>query len=263
MLSTKPQCWVSIIKKIMLFLYIKEKIATHCLSLSFPPVSLSSVLLFPPLPSRLRYLIHKTTEDLPDLSTFSVGESWCRRVVVCHSDNLESNSSLSEEPVSSSGEAVGNIKPKHSIPTRSRRPKRPDKALYVPRAARGRLSSQNSQGPTACHSGSSISSSSDSCSCPESKENGKSDSTTRPGSFSSVADSVLDPSSDSSVPCTQEEKQNLELRLHDGEAVVWDKIQSHFSNMTVKDEEDVDIVANSPLTEDTSTDTDDLTEEVS
>ncbi|XP_054866660.1 R3H and coiled-coil domain-containing protein 1 isoform X2 [Amphiprion ocellaris] len=230
-----------------------------------------SVLLFPPLPSRLRYLIHKTTEDLPDLSTFSVGESWCRRVVVCHSElrgeveddsNLESNSSLSEEPVSSSGEAVGNIKPKHSIPTRSRRPKRPDKALYVPRAARGRLSSQNSQGPTACHSGSSISSSSDSCSCPESKENGKSDSTTRPGSFSSVADSVLDPSSDSSVPCTQEEKQNLELRLHDGEAVVWDKIQSHFSNMTVKDEEDVDIVANSPLTEDTSTDTDDLTEEI-
>ncbi|XP_022056090.1 R3H and coiled-coil domain-containing protein 1 isoform X2 [Acanthochromis polyacanthus] len=228
-----------------------------------------SVLLFPPLPSRLRYLIHKTAEDLPDLSTFSVGESWCRRVVVCHSelrgqveDGSDLGSSLSEEPVSSSGDVVSGVKSKHSIPTQNRRPKRPDKPLYVPRAARERLSLQNSEGPTACHSSSSISSSSDSCSCPESKENEKSESTTRQGSFGIVADSVLDSSSNSSALCTREEKRNLELRLHDGETVVWDEIQSHFGNMTVKDEEDVDIVSNSPLTEDRGTDTDDVTEEI-
>uniref|UniRef100_A0A3Q0SPE2 R3H domain and coiled-coil containing 1 n=1 Tax=Amphilophus citrinellus TaxID=61819 RepID=A0A3Q0SPE2_AMPCI len=99
-----------------------------------------SVLLFPPLPSRLRYLIHKTIEDLPELTTFSVGESWCRRVVVCPCDM--------SYPLSVKGEREVNIKPRPTVPPRSRAPKRPDKPLYMPRAARERLSLQNSQGPT-------------------------------------------------------------------------------------------------------------------
>ncbi|XP_008293002.1 R3H and coiled-coil domain-containing protein 1 isoform X2 [Stegastes partitus] len=230
-----------------------------------------SVLLFPPLPSRLRFLVHKTTEDLPDLTTFSVGESWCRRVVVCHSElrgeieddsDLESNSSLCEENVSSSGETVGRVKPPPSIPSRSRGPKRPDKPLYMPRAARERLSLQNSQGPTACHSGSPISTSSDCCSCPETTESKKCESRSGQGSFSHVADGVLDTSTDSSALCPQGEKQNLELSEHDGEAVVWDQIQSCFANMIVKDEGDPDVVANSAPTEDLSADTEDVIEEI-
>ncbi|XP_026162691.1 R3H and coiled-coil domain-containing protein 1 [Mastacembelus armatus] len=237
-----------------------------------------SVLLFPPLPSRLRYLIHKTVEDLAEFTTFSIGESWYRRVVVCHSElrseteedsDLDSNNSLCEESLRSREEMEGFDKPKSSIPPRSRGSKRPDKPLYVPRAARQRLSMRSSQGPTVCEelsgpaSGSCacISSSSDSCSCYEATENTIS-STSRQEPDPILVDGILH-TADGSVRCPQEE---LEVNLHEANPFVWDQTVSSFTNMTLeeyeKDKDDPASASYIAQTKDISTGTDDISEEI-
>ncbi|XP_010879649.1 R3H and coiled-coil domain-containing protein 1 isoform X2 [Esox lucius] len=103
-----------------------------------------SVLLFPPLPSRLRYLIHSTTENHPPLVTFSVGEGWGRRVVVCYShlrldlgddSDKDRNASFYEETCRGGRVLLGSRRHPPAPPSRGN-PKRPDQAIYVPRAAR-------------------------------------------------------------------------------------------------------------------------------
>lgn len=242
-----------------------------------------SVLLFRPLPSRLRYLIHRTIEDLPQFTTFSVGESWCRRVVVCYSElraeveedsDLESNNSMSEESsLRSREEAEGDAKPKPLASLRSRGPKRPDKPLYMPRAARERLSLQNTQGPSvnpeltsaACGSCSCNNSSPDPFCSSETTENRKSLPTTKQEPFPRIIDRVSEYGADYSPHCPQEQKQNLVLSLHEAEIEIFDKSLPDITSMTLEENEEEEDVTGVPCisqTENTSTDTDDVTEEI-
>uniref|UniRef100_UPI0012936350 R3H and coiled-coil domain-containing protein 1 n=1 Tax=Lonchura striata TaxID=40157 RepID=UPI0012936350 len=116
------------------------------------------VLLFPPLSSRLRYLIHRTVENMELLSSFSVGEGWRRRTVICHSAvRLPSETSSDQKPGSGAGRPRGAAQPwgrggrgarlRHPGDTHgdgprapvgsgriTRPPRRkPDKAPYVPK----------------------------------------------------------------------------------------------------------------------------------
>lgn len=223
------------------------------------------MLLFPPLPSRLRYLIHRTIEDLPELTTFSVGDSWCRRVVVCHSElrgeveevsDLEGNNGLDEEPLKSREK---NVKTKSSNPSRNRGPKRPDKPLYMPKAARERLSVQNSEGHSglpspASSSCSCISSSHDSSFCSETTEETKSSFASRQECLPGVAECILKHDADSSALCPQEEKQKSVLMLHEAEPLVLEQTVSCFGDMTLEEDEKGE--------GDICTDTDDVTEEI-
>ncbi|XP_020489483.3 R3H and coiled-coil domain-containing protein 1 [Labrus bergylta] len=195
------------------------------------------VLLFPPLPSRLRYLIHQTIEDLPHLTTFSVGDSWCRQVVVCYSElRLEGEEKSDPE---------GNTFWVTSTP-RSKASKRPDKPLYMPRAVRQRLSLQNSQIPSgdqelpvpASSSYSCISSSPDSCSRPETTENTMSSPTASQETAPSASDSNLSHVSDSSELCPQ-----ILQTPHDAEPLVWGQTVACFADMTLEEDEDTEDLA--------------------
>ncbi|KAK2093830.1 R3H and coiled-coil domain-containing protein 1 [Saguinus oedipus] len=110
---------------------------------------LDRFLLQKELSNRLRYLIHRTAENFDLLSSFSVGEGWKRRTVICHQDiRVPGSDGLSgpcrppasypskyhgPQPTSNQGAAAG---PRGARAGRWHRGRKPDQPLYVPRVLR-------------------------------------------------------------------------------------------------------------------------------
>ncbi|NXB30738.1 R3HC1 protein, partial [Eulacestoma nigropectus] len=132
------------------------------------------VLLFPPLSSRLRYLIHRTVENMELLSSFSVGEGWRRRTVICHSavrlpnettsdQKPGTNAPRSQRPAQPWGRGGRGLRLRHpgdihgdnsrgSVGSgRITRPprKKPDKALYVAKGIRKKANWRERESPGA------------------------------------------------------------------------------------------------------------------
>ncbi|NXG14406.1 R3HC1 protein, partial [Grallaria varia] len=130
------------------------------------------VLLFPPLSSRLRYLIHRTVENMDLLSSFSVGEGWRRRTVICHSAVRVPNETSDPKPGANPARPPRPAQPWgrggrgargsrhggdiHGDSSRAcvgsgritRPPRRKaDKALYVPKATRKKENWRERDGP--------------------------------------------------------------------------------------------------------------------
>uniref|UniRef100_A0A3B3BLC9 R3H domain and coiled-coil containing 1 n=1 Tax=Oryzias melastigma TaxID=30732 RepID=A0A3B3BLC9_ORYME len=196
-----------------------------------------SVLLFPPLPSRLRFLIHKTAEELSHLTTFSVGESCFRRVVVCSSElrkmevdedsDSDHEDGMCEKPPRFHRQKEERTKVRPSVPAQSRTPKRPDQPLYMPRAARHRLSLQSS--PAGRKESQSSARHPVSVSGPS-----------QSGYDHEAAESDADTSGNNSASCPQQERPPSELSVCHREDPVLEQTQSCLSELSLEQREDAE-----------------------
>lgn len=165
---------------------------------------------------------------------------------ICRGDvdediNSESSYSFCEEALRSrSREEESNARPKSSLLSRSRGPKRPDKPLYMPRAARERLSLQNPQEPAGEQE----------LPCPGTTVNTEPCCTTRQENLPIVADCIRSRVAESPVLCNQG------LALHKAEPQDWDESVSSFADLTLEEgEKDKEFLSSVPCK--------DLTEELS
>lgn len=183
--------------------------------------------------------------------------------------DLESNSSLYEEPPMprGRGEMAKAAEPK-SQPLRNRGPRRPDKALYMPRAARERLSFQGSPAstgqqrvtsPGSSGCGCTVSSTtSGSCclcsSCSDATEVTRSSSGANQESLLPSTSDIDSAAADSRPSCPQDQQEDVVLKLCEAAPCpsppALDQTVSYFMYMTL--EEACSGVPDSPHTAETT-----------
>uniref|UniRef100_A0A4W5PCL8 R3H domain and coiled-coil containing 1 n=1 Tax=Hucho hucho TaxID=62062 RepID=A0A4W5PCL8_9TELE len=236
-----------------------------------------SALLFPPLSSRLRYLIHKTTENHRNLTTFSVGEGWSRRCVICARLDLGDESDTdcitgfyNEAPRRGMGmqSSRTDLQPRpNPLARRSGgNTKRPDKAIYVPRAARDRQRDSGSSLhgppagvdldlplPTLSFTSSGCTSTSESCSCLSSD--------TTEGTLSETQANTNQDRVPSNTTTSSAGQEDDFIRFSAEEPCpwppAWDQTVSYFMSLTLEDQtreaqEEEEHVAEEVLTEESS-----------
>lgn len=154
--------------------------------------------------------------------------------------DLESNDGFCDDPPRKGcGEDESRAKAKSSIPSRSRGPKRPDKPLYVPRAARERRSHEGSQGLSGDRDSSGpgwssvsyVSPSRDSCPGPEPPESTESSSAGMQECPPSVTDRFLSRADGSPALCPNVPTPS------DTEPPVCDQITSALAEIRLEEDE--------------------------
>lgn len=160
--------------------------------------------------------------------TNQVSGLFCRKTEVDEDADSGPEVSLCDEPARFHRQKGGETKAKPSASSQSRAPKRPDQPLYMPRAARQRLSLQNSPGPAENHE-------SQSSACGGVSLGGLPQAGDR---HKAAAESDADASGNNSASCPEEKRKPSQLSLR--EDLVLEQTQSCLSELSLEQGEDAE-----------------------